>query len=73
MEINAFTIKSFMTAYPIKRSRLYEEINSGRLCVKRAGRRVLIGKEAADAWFKNLPEGKNVKGAASSDEPQSGK
>ncbi|HEV2898864.1 MAG TPA: hypothetical protein VGX71_13710 [Pseudaminobacter sp.] len=73
MEINAYTIKSFMSAYPIKRSRLYEEINSGRLCVKRAGRRVLIGKDAADTWFNSLPDGTNTKGASSENEPQAGK
>ena len=41
----AYTIPDFCTAAGIGRTRVYEEISSGRLQVFRAGRRTLISVE----------------------------
>jgi excisionase family DNA binding protein len=42
----------------IGKTKLYAEINSGRLRAKRSGGQTLITKEALDDWIANLPDHK---------------
>ena len=42
----------------IGKTKLYAEINSGRLKAKRHQGQTLITKEALDEWIENLPEHK---------------
>lgn len=52
---NAYTIDQFMAAYGIRRNLVYDEINSGRLSVRKVGSRTLIPRSDADAWLASLP------------------
>ncbi len=52
----AITIAEFCRRYPVSRTKLYEEINAGRLTAKKSGRRTMIGVEEAQRWFASLPE-----------------
>lgn len=51
----AYTVDEFMTAFGIRRTKTYEEINAGRLKARRAGGRTLIAREDAEAWLASLP------------------
>ena len=42
----------------IGKTKLYAEINSGRLKAKRSGGQTLITKEALDDWIASLPDHK---------------
>ncbi len=51
----ADTIAQFLERYPISRTHLYREWAEGRGPRRvNVGRRVLIGREAGDTWFKSL-------------------
>ncbi|MER8882618.1 helix-turn-helix domain-containing protein [Mesorhizobium sp. M0816] len=54
---NAFTVAGFCAAFGIGRSLLYEELKSGRLPYRKAGRKTLIRKVDADKWLDSLPKG----------------
>lgn len=53
----ALTVAEFCHAYGVGKSLAYEEIHSGRLGAKKAGRRTLIPVRDAEAWFQSLPAG----------------
>jgi excisionase family DNA binding protein len=42
----------------IGKTKLYAEMNAGRLKAKRSGGQTLIAKEALDEWIANLPDHK---------------
>ena len=50
----AYTIKDAVKLTGMSRTRLYEELKSGRLTAKKAGRSTLIPHESLEAWLKNL-------------------
>ncbi len=50
----AYTIKEAAKLAGISRTRLYEEMNAGRLEAKKAGRCTLIPHESIETWLKNL-------------------
>ncbi|TIU24399.1 MAG: helix-turn-helix domain-containing protein [Mesorhizobium sp.] len=54
---NAFTVAGFCAAFGVGRSLLYQELKSGRLPYRKAGRKTLIRKDDAQAWLDNLPKG----------------
>lgn len=54
-EVAAYDIKGFCEHFRIGRTKLYSEINAGRLKAVRVGRRVLIRATDADAWLAALP------------------
>lgn len=51
----AMTILNFCKWASIGRTAAYEEINRGRLKVRKCGRRTLVPTEEAVAWLKSLP------------------
>ncbi|CAO3416008.1 hypothetical protein [Azospirillum endophyticum] len=51
----AMNILDFCKWSGIGRTAVYEEINSGRLKVRKCGRRTLVPTEEAVAWLKSLP------------------
>lgn len=52
----ALTIPEFCTCYGVGRSFTYDEINAGRLKVRKAGKKTLVLKADADNWLNALPE-----------------
>ena len=48
-------LPSFYEAAGIGRSKALDEINAGRLVAKKCGKKILIDREAVDAWFASLP------------------
>ena len=53
----AYTVDTFLKAYPIGRTTLYAAWSEGRGPRRvRVGRRVLIPRESAEQWIQNLPE-----------------
>jgi len=53
----AFSINEAVEATGLHRSRLYEEINAGRLRIAKSGRRTLITADALRDFLKLLEEG----------------
>jgi excisionase family DNA binding protein len=51
----AYSVETFCDAYGLRKSKVYQEIKSGRLQAVMFGTRKLIPLEAADRWLKNLP------------------
>ena len=49
-----FSIPRILDIADISRTRLYEEINTGRLRIVKIGRRTLVTRTALDAWLKQL-------------------
>ncbi len=45
-----YDVGQFLRAYPIGRTKFYQEIAAGRIRVMKVGRRTLITKEAAAKW-----------------------
>ena len=62
-DIEAYTVPDFLRAFGIGRTKLYEEINAGRLKAKRAGGRTLILASDAKAWADALPAFRPAKAA----------
>ena len=52
----AFTLNEFLAWARIGRTKAYQEIEAGRLKVRKLGRKTLIRRVDADAWLENLPE-----------------
>jgi hypothetical protein len=50
------SLRAFCETYSVGRTKAYEEIKAGRLKAKKAGRRTIIGDEAAEEWWRSLPE-----------------
>lgn len=53
-EKKAYDITAFCQQYSIGRTRLYEEIKTGRLQIKKIGRRTIIPASAAESWMESL-------------------
>lgn len=51
---HAFTVSEFCDAYGLGRTRLFEEIKSGRLLTYTVGRRRFISVSAAELWQRRL-------------------
>ena len=56
MAPQAYTIREFCARYAIGRTKAYDEIGAGRLAAVKVGRRTLIGRADAEAWFCALPK-----------------
>jgi hypothetical protein len=50
------SIRAFCETYGVGRTKAYEEIKAGRLRAKKAGRRTIVGDDAAEEWLRSLPE-----------------
>lgn len=50
-----YSVEDFIQRFSISRTRLYEEVNAGRLKIRKNGHRTIILKEDADAWKFGLP------------------
>jgi len=50
-----YSLATFCAAYSIGRSFAYEQIKTGKLKAQKAGDRVLIPREDAEAWRRSLP------------------
>jgi excisionase family DNA binding protein len=50
----AMTVNQFCDLYKIGRTYLYEQIKDGRLQVKKAGTKTLIGRAEGMRWFAEL-------------------
>jgi excisionase family DNA binding protein len=50
------SIRAFCKTYGVGRTKVYAEIHAGRLKARKAGRRTIIGDEAAEEWWRSLPE-----------------
>jgi hypothetical protein len=57
IEKRNFRIKGFCDSYGVGRTKFYQEVNSGRLKVVKAGHITLIPREYAEDWQKKLVEG----------------
>jgi hypothetical protein len=51
----AMSVAKFSEDYGIGRTKAYEELKSGRLRGRKAGKRTLISQQDADAWLLRLP------------------
>ena len=56
MEKAYLTVSEVILSTGLGRTKLYEEINSGRLKAKKCGRRTLIPITAYNAWLINLDD-----------------
>jgi hypothetical protein len=54
-EQQAYDMRGFCRCYGIGRTLAYDEIKSGRLRVKKVGRRTLVARDDAEDWLANLP------------------
>ena len=52
--VRAYTVRA-CRAHGIGRTRFYDEVNSGRLKVRKLGTRTLVLREDAEAWLSLLP------------------
>jgi hypothetical protein len=51
----AFSIQEFSKVYGPGRTRVYEELKSGRLHGRKVGRRTIITEDDAEDWLRRLP------------------
>ena len=51
----AMSVARFSEDYGIGRTKAYEEIKSGRLRGRKAGKRTVISEDDAEAWLLRLP------------------
>ena len=56
----AFTVTQFLEAFPISRSTFYSEVREGRLPLYRLGRRSLVARSAACAWWEAIVRGERA-------------
>ena len=47
--------RGFCKTYDIGRTKVYAEINAGRLKARKAGTRTIIGDDDAEEWWRSLP------------------
>lgn len=57
-ERGALTIKEFCDWSGVSMTKAYEEINAGRLIMRKLGRRSIIRMIDAEQWLADLPVGK---------------
>jgi excisionase family DNA binding protein len=53
--IGALTVKEFSKLYSLGRTRIYEEIDAGRLRAVKIGAATRISRAEAERWFASLP------------------
>jgi excisionase family DNA binding protein len=51
----AFSIRQFSEIYNIGRTKIYEEIKSGRLRGRKIGKHTIILEDDAEDWLRRLP------------------
>ncbi len=51
----AFNVNEFSQEYGIGRTKIYEEMNSGRLRGRKIGKRTIIAEVDAEDWLQRLP------------------
>jgi excisionase family DNA binding protein len=51
----AFSIVEFSRVYGLGRTKVYEELKSGRLRGRKIGQRTLIAEDDAEDWLRRLP------------------
>jgi excisionase family DNA binding protein len=51
----AFSIQEFSQVYGAGRTKVYEELKSGRLRGRKVGRRTIISEDDAEDWLRRLP------------------
>jgi excisionase family DNA binding protein len=51
----AMGVAEFCRRYAIGRTRVYEELKTGRLRARKCGRRTIITEDDAEDWLKQLP------------------
>lgn len=56
VEPQAMSVKEFCAAYSVGKSYAYILMKRGDLSYRKMGRRRLISREAARAWFDSLPK-----------------
>ena len=52
----AYTIEQFRTAWSTGRTKIYEEIKSGRLIAHKVGNKTIILEPDAERWARSLPK-----------------
>lgn len=52
----AFTVNEFCNWASIGRSKAYQEVQEGRLKLRKIGRKSVVTVQDAEAWLNNLPE-----------------
>jgi excisionase family DNA binding protein len=57
----AMSVADFCRAYGLSRTLVFELLKANVLPAKKCGRRTLIPTEAAEAWFRNLPNQRDTK------------
>lgn len=55
-QTGALTIAQFGHNYKLGRTKIYEEIKTGRLEARKIGSKTLIPHAAAERWFRSLPK-----------------
>ena len=51
----AFTLNEFLTWARIGRTKAYQEVEAGRLKIRKLGRKTLILRKDAEVWLESLP------------------
>ena len=51
----AMSVRGFCESVGIGRTRFYQEVKTGRLRVRKVGRRTIVTSDDADEWLSNLP------------------
>jgi len=51
----AFSVQEFSAVYGLGRTKVYEELKSGRLRGRKIGKRTIIAEVDAEAWLRRLP------------------
>ncbi|GLR54348.1 helix-turn-helix domain-containing protein [Shinella yambaruensis] len=53
----AYSVNEFCSMYSIGRTLFYDEVDAGRLRIKKAGTKTLVLASDADKWAQSLPDG----------------
>lgn len=56
LQPQAYSIQDTCTILGIGKTKLYEEINAGRIPAKKYGRKTLIPASSLDQWIAQLPD-----------------
>jgi len=52
----ALTVKEFLTWARISRTTFYNQVNAGKIPLKKVGKRSLVLRSDAEIWLNSLPE-----------------
>ncbi len=52
----ALTVKEFLTWARISRTTFYNQVNQGKIPLKKVGKRSLVLRKDAEVWLNSLPE-----------------